>query len=508
MALAGSNLESLKDGDRILGKLNCEVLGLGNVTASSCKGKSYLCALIRNGNNKSAVNNECCCIVGNPCEGYVVIVRSRKCNYTVSSDGCRNLNFVKLSLNLLCGSLLSCTKVLEAIYRERNEVRIVVVKNYDTVNVSSPVTVSRVSCIDCSLSILCKSGGEISNVGSDVGLMSVKLEVEVIRRTAELLCADGYALNYYRKSCVLTKVVAVCEVISNVNEVNSLDSGIDDLCLTALDLHHAGVRSSGSVNENGHTNLDAKISNGILIHLVGVVTAYYVKVCKEEVVSGVTSRLRVDSNNDTHNGEVIVLLSVHVLFEGVNSEYGNGVLILSGEGLALLVSYCEGKGIIELLARLGNNDLNKVIGGTGFDCYSAVAYFPLNLEILVSNGSNCDYFVRSSGNLIDLFCKLMNVVISRLKIGIGLGIVGICLTALALTVYEIVLVRRNIVGICLATNRASALNKLVCYCSSLAVGVAVTAEFTSMSCKSFSGTCGIGHLFFVLVYARETKIFI
>ena len=398
MTLAGSNLDSLKDGDGILGKLNCEVLGLGNVTASSCKGKSYLCALIRNGNNKSAVNNERCCVVGNPCEGYVVIVRSRKCNYTVSSDGCRNLNFVKLSLNLLCGSLLSYTNVLEAVYRERNEVRIVVVKNYDTVNVSSPVTVSRVSCINCSLSILCKSGGEISNVGSDVGLMSVKLEVEVIGRTAELLCADGYALNYYGKSCVLSKIVAVCEIVSNVNEVNSLDSGIDDLCLTALDLHHTGVRSSRSVNENGHTNLDAKISNGILIHLVGVVTAYYVKVCKEEVVSGVTSRLGVDSNNDTHNGEVIVLLSVHVLFEGVNSEYGNGVLILSGEGLALLVSYCELENIVKLFVRLRNNNLDKVLCRAFLNCYSCVAYFPDNLEALVTNGSACDKLISSSGN--------------------------------------------------------------------------------------------------------------
>ena len=349
--LSGTDLDSLKDRDGILGKLNLEGLGFGSLTTCDGKSKNYICACIGNGNNEVTALNNCMLAVGRPNEGYVIgiVLRRGKRDSTVSGDRVSYLNSTELCRYLLCGSLNNLIEVVETVNRERNEVRIVAVKNNDTVYVSGPTEVSCVRSIDGRLIAIRKSGGEVGNVSSDIRFSTVKSELKVIAGTAKLLTCDSNALDHYGKSCVLTKRIAVCEIIGNVNEINSLLISVNDLCYAALDLHHAGVRCCRTGNGNSHTNLNAEISYRVLIHLVGVVTADNVGVSKEEVVSGVACSLRVDSNYDTHNGKVVAFLSRHILFKAVNSEYGYGVLILSGESLTLLVSYGELKSVVEFL---------------------------------------------------------------------------------------------------------------------------------------------------------------
>ena len=265
--------------------------------------------------------------------------------------------------------------------------------------------------------------------------MAVKGELEVLAGATKLLSANGNALDNYGKRSVLAKVVACCEISGNVNEVNSLLLGRNDLCNAALDLHHAGVRSCRTGNKNGHTNLDAEISNGVCFHLVGVVATYNVLVSEEEVVSGVACCLRVNSNNDTLNNKVVTFLSCHVLLEGGYLELRNEVLVLSGESLALLVGYGELKGVGDVfIGSAGNNYGNGKAILAGLKRNLAVGYFPLNSVGLVTDLNFTCNGIVSAGYFCDGLSHLVYVVVCQLKVSINLG--GFILAAVITFVAE------------------------------------------------------------------------
>ena len=142
--------------------------------------------------------------------------------------------------------------------------------------------------IDGSLILSLKSGGEVGNVGSYVRLNTVNSEEEILGCSGfKLLTAKSNTLENNGKSYELS-VISVCrELLGDVDIIEGLDSFVKDLSGTALDLHHRIVGSSRTGNTNSHTNLDAKLSNGIYIHLVGIVTAATGSIKKEEMVSGV-----------------------------------------------------------------------------------------------------------------------------------------------------------------------------------------------------------------------------
>ena len=289
-----------------------------------------------------------------------------------------------------------------------------------------------VSSLDSSLgsSGISKGGRKVGLVRSYVRLFTVKSELKVIGGAAKLLAADGNALNGYRETNVLSKVCACYEVSGDIYGRNGLDGGIDDFGNATLDLLHAGVGSSGTGNTNGHTNLNAKVSNGVSnVDLIDVVTAGGVSISKEEVVSGVASCLRVDSNYDTLNNKGIIGLSCKVLFMSIYLELRNVVAVLSGEGLTLLVGYSELKGVGDVSVGLICGNLygysEAVLAALKSYLVVCNGNSPINLVVLVLNPYRTYEIVVSASCGSNVLGKVVYEIVSSLEIRVRCGSGGL-----------------------------------------------------------------------------------
>ena len=407
-----------------------EFLSISGIAAGSGNGKlDGYCGRTENDRKLAVLTDNEIGVVNSPSKSNVAVVltNERKLEGSISVDRLSNYESVKSISNLLCGSKLLSADVVEAILAHRNEVGFAAVENKNTGCISSPVVVSCVLCLDrCLYSCLISGdgGGEVGKVRSYVSRLTVKSEEEVIAGAAKLLTANGNALNGYRKTYVLSKVLICCESVGNVNGINSLLLSRDDLCYAALDLLHSVVGRCGTGNKNGHTNLDTKLGNGVDIHLINVVTAYYVLISDVEVASGVAGRLGVDSNYNTLNYKVVAGCCVHVLFVSIYLELRNNVLILSGEGLALLVSYGELKSIVDVLVNLRNvyGSGNAIIVRNDGD--SVGVNIPGNGEELVVDLRNGEDGVVCTGNFRGLLGHLVDVVVCSLKVCVNYRLFG------------------------------------------------------------------------------------
>ncbi len=298
-------------------------------------------------------------------------------------------------------------------------------------------------CVDGSLIVCLKGGGEVGNVGSYVCLNTVKSEVEVLAgSSSKLLAADGNALDNNGKCYELVEVNALNELVGNINRLEGLLLGADDLSDTALDLLHAVVGSSGTGNTNGHTKLDAKICNGVSVHLVGVVTAYAALIHNEEVVSGVACCLGVDTDNDTLNNNVVAFLSCHVILKAGNCELRNLVIEGLGSSIACCIGNGSGKNVSDLCVGLVGN-----VNG-----YSAVAIVYNSDKVRVNSPGNVVNNASdvNAGNTVEVcagslgivLVHLTDVVSRSLKALINFGlriVVGILFAAFTLAVNVFVL---------------------------------------------------------------------
>ena len=317
--------------------LNGEGSSFGSFAALNGSGQSELNLFIAKGDSELAIFNNESFVVDCPSDGNILIVftSSGKSESGVFGDKLADRDSALFISNLFCIGLNNQFEVLEAINTHRNEVRSAAVQNENTGCVCLPTEVSFVSCIDGGLVICLQSGGEVGYVCTNVGSDFTNLELEVVRGAAKFLTCDFNVLHNYRKTYVVSERFACDNLIGDIKSFNSLLVAVNDSCGTALDFLHAIVRSYRTGNFNGHTNFDAEISNGVFIHLVGVVTAGCLGVSKEEVVAGVACCLGVDSNNNTLNNNGVTFFSSHVFLVAPKNVLRNGEVEGLGAGLTI-----------------------------------------------------------------------------------------------------------------------------------------------------------------------------
>ena len=344
--LSRADLNEILNGGDNLGKLDGKLLGVGCVAAGCGNGYVYGDFLIGNNDGELAVLNGCGAgsVIGSPGKGNVIVILtgSGKLDYLVGGQGSIEGSSFELSCNLVSGSYFYFHVVGEGGCGHRNEVGSAVEKNQNTGCVSLVSEVIGVILIDAGLVFCLHGGGEVGNVGSYVSGLVVQLEVEILGGILiKLLGADGNALDGYGQTNVCAKVSAGCELLGDIEDFYFLNGAVNDSNLTVLDLLHAGVGGHIAGNLYGHTNLDTQLC-GIFFDAVAVVTAGYGGVSQVEVVVLVACFLGVDGNNDTLNGELVVLLCCHVLCVRVHFILGNGKL--EGNGLGGAVTSLDGCG--------------------------------------------------------------------------------------------------------------------------------------------------------------------
>ena len=401
--------------------LNIDFKGLGFSyfsTSEGC-GKSKLNLLVcKSDNELSVFINSIAFIINGPSDRYILIVLTNegKLNSCILDNIFNNSKVFNLCLNLFSVGLGNYCVVREAISAGRNKVRIATVKNEDTGSGCRVTKVCCVRCIDASLVRCLKSGGEVGYISSYVCLLTVKLKVKVLAGSAKHLISNGNALNGYYETYVVLKALTCCELIGNIKNRNILDSLVNDYEIATLGFLHTAVRRCGSRNSNGHTELNTCLK-GILVELVAVVTALAVYISEEEVVSGVAYALCVDTNNDTCNGNHLILCSSHVFLKGGYNELRNSTIVRNGCGSSVRSSDNTGNLIVYgLLGHFVNHD--SPVGAT-FNSSNLVAvngpsnsvlvkaYHYLTEQLIVSSGNGIFILVHSVKEL----CSCLNVIL-------------------------------------------------------------------------------------------------
>ena len=421
--LSAADSQSILDGGDGLGELDLKVLGSGYVAGGNGSGDLDDGGGVGNDQSELTVcDGGSGVLLGqSPGDGHVVVVLAYTCeiNDCVGGERRGKRQTVLLGLNLLSVGLGDNGVVGEAIGAYGDDVGIAGVENQDTGYVSGVAEVLQVGGVDACLVVSLQGGGEVGDVGSDVGLLAVQGELEVLAGTAKLLTADGNTLQGDNQTNVGLEV-AGGEDLGQVGSLNGLDGSVDDDEVTTLGLLHAAVGGRGSGNGNGHTDLDACLQ-GILIQLVAVVTALAVQVSHEEMVSGVACALGVDTDNDTGNGNHVTGLGVHVVLEGGNGERGNGAVVGNGGGGAIGSGNGSGDLVVDgLTGHLVN--LDGPVGATlnGVDLVAVNS--PSNDVLVQADHDLSGQLVVSCGDDVLLLVEGVEVLDSGLNVVRGAGV--------------------------------------------------------------------------------------
>ena len=429
MLLGSTDLHSILDGGDGLGELDLEGLGSGYVAAGNGSGDLYDGGSIGNDQGELAVSNGSSGILlgQSPGDGHVIVVLAYACqiNNCIGGEGRGKAQTLLLSLDLLGIGLGDNGVVGEAVGVYGDDVGIAGVENQNAGDVSGVAEVLQVSGVDAGLIVGSQGGGEVGYVGSDVGLLAVQGELEVLAGAAKLLAANGNASEGDHKADVGLEV-AGGEDVGQIGDLNGLDGSVDDDEVTTLGLLHAAVGGCGSGNGNGHTDLNACLQ-GILIQLVAVVTALALQVCHEEVVSGVAGALGVDGNDDTGNGDHVAGLCVHVVLEGGNGERGNGAVVGNGTGGAVGSGNGSGDLVVDgLSGHLVN--LDGPVGVALNSGYLVAVNSPCNHVLVQTDHDLAGQLIVSSGDDVLLLVEGVEVlqsggyVISSVGLSLGLGL--------------------------------------------------------------------------------------
>ncbi len=271
-----------------------------------------------------------------------------------------------------------------------------------------------------------KRSGEISNVGSDVGGLLADGEEEVLAGTAKLLSAKGNALDGNETSYVVVKRRAFSEEGGDVGSGNGLDSIIYQLNGTLIELLHTVAGRDLTADSDGHTNLETKILDGVCGHVVVEIAANAACVSNVNVVSLCARVNGAHSRNDTLNNYYVAVLRVHILFKGIDLELGNNVAVLSGERLALCVSYGELKGVVDgVISELGDNYgiLDAVLAL--FKSDPIIGNRPNYVEGGLLDLHRSNYGVACGCGLDNVLGHIVDILVRCLKVSVHFGYRGV-----------------------------------------------------------------------------------
>ena len=398
--------------------LNGEGCGFGNFAALDGSGEGEFNLFLAKSDSELAFFDSESLGVDRPSDGNVIVVGADcgESNGCVFADELADGDSILFSSNLLCGSLNDLFEVLEAVNAHRNEVRIAVIENENTGGVCSPTEVLVVSCIDFSLLVGGKGGGEVGDVGTNITGLAVQLEVEVLGGfLVKFLVSDLNALNGYGETNEILEILAVSKLLGDIDNINSLDGCVNDSCGSFVDFLHTGVGLYRAGDLNGHTDFDAIVSDGILGHAVAVVTALAVKVSEEEVVVLVTLGYGVNSNNDTLNNNIVAFFCCHIVLKAGEVVLRNGQLELLLCAGAIHSSNGSGQNVVYFFGGffVNVNDHNVfVLFNKG---YLVGVNGPGNVMHNAVNANLSGYFKVSCGDGL-VFVEVVNVLCGCLYI--------------------------------------------------------------------------------------------
>ena len=232
------------------------------------------------------------------------------------------------------------------------------------------------------------------------------------------LVAKKNALNGYGESYVGMKVTACREYVGNVNgRIGGLRLAYNFSGGGGY-LVHSIVIVDNTLDSDCHTNLNTKVGNRILCHIVSVVAALAACVSEEEVVSLTTGGFGVNCNNDTFNCNGIAFLASHILVVAEHLELRYVAYEILGYAVSVRILNSSGKNVINLLIGLAGN--NYGIEGAVFFLNGnfGVINGPLNRVFYSANHNGSNYVVACCG------CRLFRAVHTPKKINSVLKIPG------------------------------------------------------------------------------------
>ena len=216
---------------------------------------------------------------------------------------------------------------------------------------------------DDSSSVVCVKYRTVGGVDSEVGLNTVELELVVLGGfnlgflSGDLNALDGYKGRLENGKSFITLSFSVLEDLGDINRSNRSDFGGLDLCGSTLDFVSVRVDSLKTGDFNGHTNLDAKISNGVFFHAVSVVAA--VSILNVKVVVLAACSLRGSCSNNTNYNNSVAVLSCDVVCIRHNFVLGNLAVVGLGYSVTCIVRNGSSKCVSNILIGL-NGELNSV----------------------------------------------------------------------------------------------------------------------------------------------------
>ena len=334
-----------------VGKGYCEFLRIFSIAALCGNSDDDFSICFGNGNGELAISNNCSSVVGSPGEGNVSI-GSVCCgeldNGVLVVDGAENLQSAKSGFNLLCRSLFNSCAVGECIGGNGNEVECATVDGDDTGYVSSEALLCSVLCLESICICLGECEGGAGNTQVSFFACQCELEITLIKvLIGDLNALNGneaglifYKIRILHVGCFLEEFGVVHRsyrslLLGNDSNLQCAIVGLDFVSAVVDILNTAG-------NTNGHTDLDAKVSNRISVirHTVNVVSTAGC-ILQEQAVVACANRLGNDTGYNALNlrDEGIFLCS-DVFVPSHQTEYGNDQ-VLKYLGLSSGVVACS-----------------------------------------------------------------------------------------------------------------------------------------------------------------------
>ena len=249
------------------------------------------------------------------------------------------------------------------------------------------------------------------------------------------LLAKKHASDGYRKSNIRMKISACCEYVGDINRRIRGLCIADNLSGSGCHLVHSIVIVDDTLNSYGHTNLDTKIGNRILFHVVSVVATLAACVSEEDVVTLASGGLGVDCNYDTLNCNGIAFLASHVLVVAENLERRYIANKILGNAVTCRILDGCGKNIIDLCLGLAGNSYRYECVVLVCNRNFSVVDGPLDGELYSTNYNSRNYIVACCGCGLFGTVHAPKKVHSILKVLRNLGLFGTLVGGLVISRY-------------------------------------------------------------------------
>ena len=373
-------------------KLDVVSNGLVSLTAGSNEGYGYGSGLFGKSNDKLAVLDLNVLTGSGPCEGNGVVLSAccGKSDRCCLGNSLGNGDTVDLEVDLLSVGSFDLSVVGLNVNAYGDEIECAVVKLNDTGNVCLVALVGGVVSLE-GIDI-CLGDTVVGGRNSYVRLERAELEVVVavvFLNTADLNALNGYEHRLSGNESSVGKSSSVLIDLGEINGLNGLDSSVIDLDVSGYYLVKSIVCILDTGYGYGHTNLNSKVSIGILgiNETVYIITALTLEVLDVYAVAGRTVGLGEDTGYNTANNYGSIVCCCSVLSEGEYLECGNGSLEGSGLNVTVSISDSSGKSVTDRLVCLGNNYGYEVGILCCYDSNSLIVGFPGYRELNALNGN-------------------------------------------------------------------------------------------------------------------------